>query len=205
VPPAVQNILALLIMLLYEAMVENIGPVYLAATHIVFSAFRINKTVVGGFSHGTAILIGNALGAGDQDKAKRMMQAGYLIGMLTGLIVFAVVFFFPGRVASIFVSAEAIRATVTTALRFFAPFFFFEIIGFSFEMVFIGNGWGKFVLFSEFTTNVLFILAFTFLFTRVMGCGINYAWWGFGLYQIFHSLLLHIGYKSGLWVHAKVD
>ncbi len=204
-PPAIQNVLAMLIMLFYEAMIENLGAVYLAATHIVFSSFRINKTIVGGFSHGTAILIGNALGAGDKKLAKRIMKAGYMIGMVIGFLVFLTVFFFPGGVARIFINSPTALATVTIALKFFAPFFLLEIIGFSFEMVFIGNGWGKFVLISEFITNILFILGFTFITTRVFNLGVNAAWWGFGLYQIFHSLILHAGYRSERWIHAEVE
>jgi len=204
-PPAIQNILAMLIMLFYEAMIENLGAVYLAATHIVLSFYRINKTIVGGFSHGAAILIGNELGAENKAGAKKVMQAGYLIGALIGLVVFALVFLFPAKVAAIFSAPGATLDTAAMALRFFAPFFFFEILGFTFEMVFTGNGWGKFVLFSEFTTNMLFILGFTFIATRILGMGIASAWWGFALYQLGHSLLLHLGYKSEKWVHAKVD
>lgn len=204
-PPAIQNILAMLIMLFYEAMVENIGAVYLAATHIVLSFYRINKTIVGGFSHGTAILIGNELGAGNKGEAKSIMHAAYLLGGAIGIVVFILVFCFPGTVASIFASPGATMETAATALRFFAVFFFFEILGFTFEMVFNGNGWGKFVLFSEFTTNVVFILGFTLITTRILGYGINMAWLGFGLYQLFHSLLLHFGYRSEKWMHAKVD
>ena len=72
-------------------------------------------------------------------------------------------------------------------------------------MVFIGNGWGRWVLFSEFTTNVLFILVFTFVSTRILGYGIYMAWLGFVLYQIFHSLLLHVGYKTDRWMHTVID
>ena len=204
-PPAIQNILAMLIMMFFEAMVENIGAVYLAATHIVLSFYRINKTIVGGFSHGAAIHVGNELGAGNKDGAKRVMQAGYLIGAIVGIGVFILVFCFPGAVAALFTGPGETLDTATSALRFFSLFFFFEILGFTFEMVFNGNGWGRYVLFSEFTTNVVFILGFTFITTRLLGLGINYAWLGFGLYQLFHSLLLHIGYKSGRWIHANVD
>ena len=204
-PPAIQNVLAMLIMLFYEAMVENLGAVYLAATHIVLSFYRINKTIVGGFSHGAAILVGNELGAEDDRGAKSVMHAGYLLGFIIGLIVFTFVFLFPHNVASLFTGPGLTLETAAKALRFFSAFFFFEILGFTFEMVFTGNGWGRFVLFSEFTTNVIFILGFTFAATRILGMGINMAWLGFGLYQIFHSLLLHLGYKSGRWVHAKVD
>ncbi len=204
-PTAIQNILAMLIMLFYEAMVENIGAVYLAATHIVLSFYRINKTVVGGFSNSTAILIGNALGAGDKKTAKTIIHAGYLIGVIVGLIIFGLVFIFPTTVAALFVSKGPTFYAASTALHFFAVFFFFEILGFTLEMVFIGNAWGRFVLFSEFTTNVLFIIVFTFITTRILGMGINMAWLGFGLYQLAHSVLLHIGYKSERWMHARVD
>ena len=204
-PPAIQNILAMLIMMMYEAMVENIGAVYLAATHIVLSFYRINKTIVGGFSHGAAILVGNALGAGDRLRAGKVIQAGYLIGAGIGLAVFCLVFFFPGAVASFFTGRGDTLETASAALRFFSVFFLVEILGFTFEMVFTGNGWGKFVLYSEFTTNMIFILGFTFLFTRILSMGAGMAWWGFGLYQVFHSLLLHIGYKSGRWMNARVD
>ncbi len=204
-PPAVQNIIAMLIMMFYEAMVENIGAVYLAATHIVLSFYRINKTIVGGYSHGTAIIIGNKLGALQTDEAKNVMKAGYLIGALIGAVIFIFVFFFPGVVATMFTSPGETFEAATRALHFFAPFFFFEILGFTFEMVFTGNGWGRFVLGSEFITNILFILGFTFLFTRVLGSGVGSAWWGFGLYQLFHSLILHVGCRTGRWVHAEVD
>jgi Na+-driven multidrug efflux pump len=40
------------------------GTIYLAATNVIFSIFRINKTLVGGFSQGAAILVGNALEPG---------------------------------------------------------------------------------------------------------------------------------------------
>ncbi len=204
-PQAIQNILAMLIMLFYEAMVENIGTVYLAATHIVFSFFRINKTIVGGYAQGTAILIGNALGGENHKASGQAMKAGYTIGTAIGILIFSLVFFFPARIAGIFSAPGETFEIATTALRFFAPFYFFEILGFSFEMVFCGNGWGKFVLFSEFTTNLVFILGFTFLVTRILGMGAVSAWWGFGLYQIFHSLILHTGFKSGHWKRAQVD
>ncbi|MBI9104545.1 MAG: MATE family efflux transporter [Spirochaetales bacterium] len=204
-PPAIQNMLAMLIMLFYEAMIENIGAIYLAATHVVFSAFRINKTIVGGFSHGTAILVGNQLGADNKEGAKSFVHACYVIGLIIGACVFITVFFFPQYIARIFVSSESAIETVTMALKFFAPFYLAEIIGFSFEMVFIGNGNGKFVLYSEFVTNIIFILGLTFINAQFWGGDIKIAWLGFGLYQVFHSTFLHIGFKTGRWANIDVE
>ncbi len=91
-----------------------------------------------------------------------------------------------------------------TALRFFAPFFAVEIVGYSLEMVVINIGWGKFVLFSEFSTNILYIVIFTLIMRLIYPEGIYQAWLGFGLYQLFHSVLLHLGYYTGRWLKIEV-
>jgi Na+-driven multidrug efflux pump len=78
-------------------------------------------------------------------------------------------------------------------------------MGFSFEMIFTANGWGRFVLFSEFSTNMVFILGVTFLLIRVLGFGIYAAWTGFALYQAGHAIILTIGYLSKRWIHIEVE
>lgn len=204
-PIAVQNSIALLIMLLFEAMVSRIGTVYLAVTHIVLSFFRINKTIVGGFAQGTAILVGNALGAGQKQEAKKTMQACELIGALIAGTILLAVLLVPGLLVRIFTSDAEVLAAGVPALRFFAVFFFIEVLGYSFEIVFTSNGWGSYVLFSEFLTNVLFILGSTFLLTRLLGLGIYAAWLSFALYQVFHALILLRGYLSGRWLEVRLD
>ncbi len=204
-PPAAQNLLAMIIMLLYESMVENIGAVYLAATHIFLSYYKINRTLVGGFAQGCAIITGNNLGAGNLEQAKVTVRAGYLIGAAIGLLVSAAAFFFPAQLAGIFSAQGPALTAAAAALKFFAPFFFLEIIGFTLEMIYTGNGWGKFVLFSEFSTNFLFVLVFTFAAVKIFGPDITFAWWGLALYQISYSLLLHLGYRSERWCRVKVE
>jgi MATE family multidrug resistance protein len=58
IPPAVQNIAALSIFLTYQTLVGRLGTEYLAVTGLVFTMFRINKTLVGGFAQGASILVG---------------------------------------------------------------------------------------------------------------------------------------------------
>lgn len=51
-PIAIQNGMAVFIILSFDTMVENLKTVYLAVTQIVFSFYRKNKTIVGGFARG---------------------------------------------------------------------------------------------------------------------------------------------------------
>ncbi|MBI9098074.1 MAG: MATE family efflux transporter [Spirochaetaceae bacterium] len=204
-PLGLQNSMFFIILLLYESMVENQGAMYLAAIHVAFSAFRINKTIVGGFAHAGAILVGNALGAGDYQKARKVVRTNYQLGLVIGLLAFCFFFFMPETLAKAFSSNRETLATMAEALRFFSFFYLAEIIGFSFEMIFGNNGWAKFVLYSELMTNWVFIIGFSFLMNLLFPGNYTLVWLGFGLYQIFHSLILHGGYLSKRWINVKLE
>jgi len=205
VPVMVQNFVALLIYLIYESIIGNIGAAFLAATHIVFSVFRINKTIVGGFAQGASILVGNSLGREEKDRAVQYAGTCEFIAFSIGILVALSAFLFPGFIVRLFNNDPETVNIGIKALRFFAGFFFIEIMGFSFEIIFTHNGWGRFVLFSEAVTNIVFILGATLLFTRVFELGIYGAWLGFALYQVFHALILTGGFFSKRWLSVKVE
>ncbi|MBB6478851.1 MATE family efflux transporter [Spirochaeta isovalerica] len=203
-PAAIQNGGAFAIFLLYESMVGGIGTVYLASTHIVFSMYRINKTIVGGFARGASILAGNAMGTDNREEANRIIISMEKIAAVVGIIILVSVLSFPDKIVSIYTSDKETIETGMKALRFFSFFFFAEVMGFSLEIIFQNLGWAKFVLFSEALTNILFILASTWLATSVFGLGIYGAWFSFGLYQLFHASILIGGYFSRRWESIKI-
>lgn len=102
-PVAVQNTLAFAVFLVYESIIGSIGTVYLAATHVIFSIFRINKTLVGGFAQGSAILVGNALGAGQKEEAIEIVHGCQKIASIIGTVVILSVLIFPEAIMAIFV------------------------------------------------------------------------------------------------------
>ncbi len=205
IPIGIQNIGALGIFMIYEIFVGKTGTAALAATHVLFSLYRVNKTIVGGFSQSSAILVGNHLGAGDVEGANRVMVNCEFLSAIIGAVVFAAVLIFPEPIVSVFTTDPETIAIGVRAMRFFAPFFFIEILGYSFEMIFTSNGWPRFVLISEFTTNVVFILGATALGLFVFGKGLTWAWASFGLYQLSHAAILTAGYFSKKWAHLEVE
>ena len=204
-PIAVQNIVALTVFLVYESFIGIIGTAYLAATHIIFSVFRVNKTIVGGFARAGGILTGNFLGADDKIKAESIVKCCAASGFLIGVFIVITVFAFPSQIASFFTKDTETAQITVKALRFFALFFFVEVFGYTFEIIFAGIGWSRFVLFSEFTTNMIFILFMTWLCIRVLGLGIYWGWLSFALYQVFHALILTAGWLSKRWLYVEVE
>jgi len=204
-PIIVQLSIALLIFLYYESVIANIDTLYLAATHIIFTVFVLKRTMVGGFAEGGAILVGNALGEGKKREAVRFAYASEAIAILIGVLLFALILFFAEDIVRLF-NAEAELVDIgSKALRFFAVFFLIEAIGFPFEVIFTHNGWGKFVLFSEVTTNVVCIIGVTLLLTRVFDMGVYGAWSAFALYLVCHSLFMFAGFFSKKWIEIRVD
>jgi Na+-driven multidrug efflux pump len=204
-PVATQELAALSVFLLFESIVSKIGILYLAITHIVFSVCEFNRTIVGGFAKGASILIGNCLGRGERKEAVRFAYASEVIAFCVGTVILFVVLFFPSLVVQIFNSDAETVAAGSAALRFFAVFFFIEIMGFSFEIIFSHNGWGKYVLFSEFSTNMIFMLGVTFYLTAILNKGIYGAWTGFALYIVFHASILFAGFMSQKWLDVQVE
>ena len=204
-PVAVQNGAALFIMLIFDTIVENAGMVYLAVAQIIFSFFRVNKTVVGGFARGAGILAGNSLGAGNPEQARRITRVQLGIGVLIGLIVMTCVLLIPSRLIRLFTDDAEVLAIGVPVMRFFAAFFFVEICAFSLEIIFQAVGWSRYVLISEFSTNVVFILGATLLLMRFSDWGIWGAWVGFALYQMGHAVILGAGWLSGRWLAVKVE
>lgn len=204
-PIIVQLAIALLIFLYYESVIANIDTLYLAATHIVFTVFVLKRTMVGGFAEGGSILVGNALGEGNKKEAVRFAYASEAIAILIGVLLFAFILFFAEDIARLFNADPELVETGANALRFFAVFFLIEAIGFPFEVIFTHNGWSRFVLFSEVTINVVFMIGFTLLLTRVFEMGVYGAWSAFALYLVFHSLFMFAGFFSERWVDTPVD
>lgn len=205
IPPAVQNAGALSIFLTYQTLIGRLGTGYLAVTSLLFTMFRINKTLVGGFAQGASILVGNNLGAGEKEQSRRVFLAQETIALLIGVAIAVTLLSIPQFVLGLFSLEAQLLPLGIQALRFFTLFFFIEVLGYSFEIIFSHNGWGKLVLLSEFTTNIVFILGLTILAVWVLEWGIFGAWSGFALYQVAHSAILAAGFFSGRWKDVEVE
>ena len=197
--------IALLLFLYYQTIIANIGTLYLAATHIVFTISVLKRAILGGFAESGSILVGNALGQGQKEEAVRFAYATELMAIIIGAALLVFILLFPENIVRIFNPETELVGVGSDALRFFAIFIFIEAIGFPFEVLFTHNGWGRFVLISEIITNSTFVVGLTLLLTRGFGFGVYGAWSAFAVYLVFHSLFMFGGFFSKRWLKAVVD
>ena len=204
-PMIAQLSVSMFIFLLYEALVESLGTIYLAVTHILFMTFVLVRTMIAGFAEGGSILIGNHLGVGNRDEAVRYAYAVELISMVIGAILVTFIFMFPQHIVGVFNQEPDTIALGIKGLRFIAVFFFISTIGFPIEVIFTHNGWGRYALFSEFVPVVTFTLGLTVLLVKYFNMGIYAAWLSCGLYIVFYTILLIFGFLSKRWLEVEVE
>ncbi|MDX2500334.1 MAG: MATE family efflux transporter [Deltaproteobacteria bacterium] len=197
-------VVVFVIYLYYETLIANLGTVYLAATHIVFTVFILKRTIVGGFAEGGSILIGNNLGRQNRAEAVRYAFAAEGIGIVIGLFLFMLIIIFPEKIVSVFNNDTETIAVGTDALRFFAVFMLIDVIGYPFEVIFTHNGWSRFVFFAGIGTNLIFLLGLSLVFLNVLGLGIYAAWSAFAIQIVVYMAILTAGFFSKKWLDVEV-
>ena len=204
-PMIAQLSVSMSIFLFYEALVESLGTIYLAVTHVLFMTFIFVRTMIEGFAEGGSILVGNHLGVGDRGEAVRYAYAAELISIAIGAVMITFIFLFPQHIVGVFNQEPDTIALGTKGLRFIAVFFFIGAFGFPIEVIFTHNGWGRYALFAEFIPVVTFTLGLTLLLVKVLNMGIYAAWLSCGLYIVFYTVLLIGGFLSKRWLEVEVE
>ena len=204
-PMIAQLSVSMSIFLVYEALVESLGTIYLAVTHVLFMSFIFVRTMIEGFAEGGSILVGNHLGVGEREEATRYAYAAELISIAIGAVMITFIFLFPQHIVGLFNQEPETIALGTKGLRFIAGFFFIGAFGFPIEVIFTHNGWGRYALFCEFILVVTFTLGLTLLLVKYFKMGIYAAWLSCGLYIVFYTILLIAGFLSKRWLEVQVE
>ncbi len=204
-PMIAQLGLVLTIILYYESLIARFGTVYLAVTHVIFTMFMLNRTLIGGFAEGGSVLIGNHRGRGEPKEAIRYANATELIAFLFGVVLVILILVFPESIIKVFNQEPETVDIGARGLKFFSVFIFINILGYPFEIIFTHNGWGKYPLVTELVSIVVFALGLTVLLTRFFKMGIDAAWLSLGLYMVCYSVLLVGGFLSKRWLDVTVE
>ena len=199
-----QLVVVFVIYLYYETLIANLGTVYLAATHIVFTVFLLKRTIVGGFAEGGSILVGNNLGRQNRTEAVRYAFAAEWIGIAIALFLFMLIIIFPENIVRVFNTETQTITVGTQALRFFAVFMLIDVIGYPFEVIFTHNGWARFVFFAGIGTHFVFLLGLSLILLNFFGMGIYAAWSAFAIQIVFYMAILTTGFFSKKWLYVDV-
>lgn len=187
-------------MLIFEAMVINLGTLQYAAHKIALTAESFSFNLGFGFSVAGTALVGQYLGAKEYQEAKK---AGYLNMFLAISVMTAFGFIFmisPKFVISMFTKDQAIVPMASSALRIVS--IAQPILAVS--MVLRGAGDTRSVLWIT-SVGMFFVrIPLTYLFLYIFNFGLNGAWLVMILDLTYRGLACLYRFKQGKWRYIEV-
>ena len=131
IPVALERITISSGQLLMTGITTGLGNIALSANHIAVTAEAISYLPANGISFAGTTVIGHAVGASKPELSKRNAQILGMLGVLTGLLGGAVLFFFAASLACLFSDNETVIALSASVLRIVAiaePMFSLSIV-----------------------------------------------------------------------------
>ena len=200
IPSALQRLVLCLGQMVFTAQVTSLGTVPLAAHSIAITAEQAFYMPGSGYQAAATTLCGQALGAGDKERIRKIARRCALLSVgtlaATGLLLFT----FPGAVMSIFTPDPAVIALGAAVLRLVSvsePFFGLTMV---LEGVFNGIGDTRPGFYISMVSMWGFRILPTLLCVRVFGLGLTAVWCCMVADVIGRSLLLAIRFLKGRWL-----
>jgi MATE family multidrug resistance protein len=131
-PIGVQTVLEMTGISVFTALIARLGDAELAATNAVIQAWSVAFLAAGGLSVGATTLVGQVIGAGEPEEARRVvrrvLRLGYGLVAVTGMLYIAL----PHQLMALFVT----RAELPALLPFARPLFLIVVVCLVFDLQF---------------------------------------------------------------------
>lgn len=202
VPTSIQNIITSISFMMMTTMVNMLGVTSSAAVGAVgkFNSFAILPSIA--VSASIAAMSAQNIGAGEFERAKKVMKAGLTLAVCISSVMFIITQVFPAQIMSIF--DRNIIKEGTEYIRMFSFDYLIVPLYFSINGLFIGAGHTFLSLIISVTASIIIRVPVAFLF----GVGFNMGLSGIGLGAPCASLgaltIAFIFYLSGKWKKSTI-
>jgi Na+-driven multidrug efflux pump len=199
-----QNILILLGFLVFVAITGRIGTLQQAASQVVITALFMSFLPCFGFGMGAQTLVGQTLGTGHRELAKRYgLEAARLATYFT-LALGIVFILFPDIVIVMITNNREIAEIARPVLRIAGAAQIFYASGIVLAHALQAAGATVYVMLIEVLTHWVIFLPVSYILGVTLALGIEGAWLALPLYIVSYSLLIFWKYRDGSWLTMKV-
>jgi putative MATE family efflux protein len=198
-PVSFQNILILLGFLVFVAITGLIGTIQQAASQVVITALFMSFLPCFGFGTGAQTLVGQALGRGDHELARR---AGYEAAKLATYftVVLGVFFvFLPDWVIILITNDPTVTAVARPVLRVAGVAQVIYASGIVLAHALQAAGATVYVMFIEVLTHWVVFLPISYVLGVTLGGGLVGAWSALPIYIVSYTLFILLKYRKGDW------
>ena len=203
-PAALERAAINLGQMLFARMVSSVGVAAFAAHNQSIQVESLGYMPAYGFSVAATTLVGQNLGAGKPDQAKKYGGRALILCLLLLSVIGVVMFIFAPFLISLLTPDAEVRRIGTMLIRICAfeqPFNALSIVG---SGALRGAGDTKVPFLYALVSMWGVRIVFAYLLGTVLGLGVAGFWWAMVADLGVRSLLLMLRFRQGGWVYAKV-
>ncbi|TWI54101.1 MATE family efflux transporter [Halalkalibacter nanhaiisediminis] len=172
---------------IFTAKGASMGEVTLAANAVLLQIHYMMAYLFGGFANASSILVGRAIGAGDQSLYKRAFLLSAQWGFISAIVLACGIVLFGETIVSLFTSIMAVKETAFDLLVWMIIFPFVGFWGLQLEGIFSGATEAGFIRDSIVLSLIVFLLAIWLFVPSFHNQGV---WLSFVLFSLSRSLFL---------------
>ncbi len=203
-PVSLQNIMILMGFLVFVAITGMLGTREQAASQVVISALFMSFLPCFGFGIGAQTLVGQNLGNGNVDLAKRYgMEAARLATYFTALLG-ALFILLPDVVIILITTNPEVTDAARPILQLAGAAQIFYAGGIVLAHALQSAGRTFYVMVVEVVTHWIVFLPVSYVFGIVLKGGLVGAWLALPIYIISYSTLIYLKYRKDSWLLVKV-
>ncbi len=203
VPVSFQNIFILVGFLSFISITGLIGIKEQAASQTVVSALFISLMPCFGFGIAVQTLVGNALGEGDNLKAKHLGNETVKLATIYTLAIAVLFVFFPSAVILIFTTDRTLIATAAPLLQIAGGGQILYAAGVVLANGLQSAGKSLFVMLVDILMNWAVFIPLAYFLAIPFGLGIQGAWLAVPIYVFLYSASIFLKFNFGNWFKEK--
>jgi len=203
IPVSFQNIFILIGFLSFIAITGLIGVKEQAASQTVVSALFISLMPCFGFGIAVQTLVGNALGEGDNRKAKHLGNETVKLATMYTSAVAVLFILFPSAVILIFTTDRTLIETAAPLLQIAGGGQILYAAGVVLANGLQSAGKSLFVMLVDILVNWIVFIPLAYLLAIPLGFGIYGAWFAVPIYVFLYSASIFLKFNFGEWFTEK--
>ncbi len=202
-PIAMQSSLIAISCLILQNVVNSFGAVVVATFTITSRLEQLVQQPYNSLGSAVSNYTGQNMGAGLLDRVKKGYRVGLAIALTFTAIMFPLAFFFGRYLIAIFVQDAEVIEMGSIALKITSACFFPLCTIYIPRALLNGAGDARFSLING-MAEIAGRVVFAFLFTGPLGFGHWGIWMTTGATWIIVSIVCHLRYHSGIWMHKGI-
>lgn len=199
-PSGINVLLGSLLSFVFLRVVAVYGTAAIAAIGVASRIYQLARMPAGGLSSGSGFLVGQRLGGGNSEEAKRIIRLSIFQGLLFTLPLTLLLICIPIPLLSLFLERSAIDNAAILLLQVYGLCLLPGVIIGGLASAFFGSGYVKPLLYSFIISGYLVQLPYGALVALLFQLPLGWLWGAFLLGDCIECVVLYRWVQKGKWI-----